>query len=94
MANALAAIETVPSGATMIVFMTYAPRMIRFCSHIGEAMLSALRSVTRSGRKDPRSCRRFSSGLRTVRNHSISPAVIRMDTPVPIAAPTTPSPSP
>ena len=93
MAKALAAMETGPSGATMIVLITWAPRMTMFWSHIGPVMPRAVLRLSRRGMKEPRSWMIFSSGERTETYQRTKRVVSSSESPVPQAAPTTPIPS-
>ena len=61
-----------------------------FWRAIGPPMPAALAITFPVGRKEPLSCRRLSSGERTVRKYSIAIAVMSSARPVPRAAPTTP----
>lgn len=94
MANELAAIATMPSGATITVVMICAPQMAACSNPIGRAMRTALRNVSFRGTRSPRSPDSFSRGDRRQRYHIIPPPVASSASTVPNAAPSTPRPAP
>ena len=94
MANELAAIATVPNGATMTVDMICAPHIITLSHPIGKAIPTAFRKHFPVGRKLPFSCRRFSSGDLTHSEYSSMAATAIVANAVPMAAPVTPRPAP
>ena len=94
MANELAAMAKMPSGATMTVVMICAPQ-IRACSTpIGKPMAAAWRMVFRVGRKRPCVPVSFRADERVQRYVIMRMAVTTSASVVPKAAPTTPRPAP
>ena len=94
MANALAAIAIVPSGATIIVDIIWAPHITTLSHPIGRAIPSAFLMQADVGLKLPLSCVSLRSGdFRHKALMSIS-AVTTVASAVPMAAPVTPSPAP
>lgn len=94
MANELAAMATMPSGATTTVVAICAPQMAMCSNPIGNEIRKDLRNVSRLGRKLPRSPTNFSMGERRHRYHIIPPAVTSSANTVPNIAPFTPRPAP
>ena len=94
MANELAAMAAIPSGATITVVMICAPQMAICSNPIGREIRTALRSVSFRGRKPPCSPDSLSMGERRQRYHIIPPAVMNSANTVPNIAPSTPKPAP
>ena len=94
MANELAAMAMIPSGATITVVAICAPQMAMCSNPIGREMRKALLSVSFRGRKLPRSPDSLSMGERRQRYHIIPPAVMSSASTVPNIAPSTPKPAP
>mgnify|MGYP006914992354 CR=1 FL=1 len=94
MANELAAMATMPSGATITVVIICAPQMAICSNPIGREMRTAWRSVSFQGRKLPCPPDSLSMDERRQRYHIIPPAVISSANTVPNTAPSTPKPTP
>ena len=88
----VAAIEMLPSGATMEVLTICAPPIRICCRPIGAPILNAVLTQSAVGRNRPGLRRSASWGERTSSDQAISDADTSMAQSVPSAAPGPPSP--